>query len=211
MYVPPIFEESRPEVLAALMRDNPFATVVSNDAETGPAASHVPVFFDATGGAHGSLRFHLARPNPHAAVLAQGGLTLVIFHGPHAYVSPTWYRSGKPAVPTWNYAVVHCYGRPRVIEGEHLARHLGELVATFEPADGYSLERQPADFLEKMRGAIVGFEMPIERIEGKRKLGQNRVREDRLGAADGLEASEDPAGRVVGALMRSAAPVEKPT
>src|SRR5689334_20847767 len=108
MYVPPIYEESRPEVLAALMRENPFATVVSNDSDTGPVATHAPVFHDPAAGA---LRFHLARPNPHAALLARGGPTLVIFHGPHAYVSPTWYKSGKPSVPTWNYATVHCYGR----------------------------------------------------------------------------------------------------
>src|SRR5687767_14740706 len=107
MYVPPIFEETRPDVLAALMRENPFATVVSAGGEAGPTATQVPVFFDASAGGHGSLRFHFARPNPHARLLAEGGPTLVMFHGPHAYVSPTWYRSGGPAVPTWNYAAVH--------------------------------------------------------------------------------------------------------
>ena len=96
MYVPAAFEETRPEVLAALMRENPFAIVVSNGSESGPMASHVPVYFDAGGGARGNLRFHLARPNPHAALLAHAGERLIVFHGPHAYVSPTWYRSGKP-------------------------------------------------------------------------------------------------------------------
>src|SRR4051794_28060646 len=107
MYVPAVFAESRRDVLHAFMREHSFATVVTG-AGAGLVASHVPVVLLADRGEHGTLQFHLARPNPQGEALTAGAETLVMFHGPHAYVSPTWYETAE-RVPTWNYVAVHAY------------------------------------------------------------------------------------------------------
>jgi transcriptional regulator len=203
MYVPKSFEETRPDVLHGFIRQHPFATLVSTG-DCGPVASHVPMIFHADRGAHGTLAGHLARPNEQWRALADGSPdVLAIFHGPHAYISPTWYRSGSPAVPTWNYAAVHAYGRPRLIEGPALRRHLIELTAAFEPPspDGWNVDRLPPGFLDKLQGGVVGFEIEVTRLEGKWKMGQNRAAADREGAAAALAASGDPMGADVARLM----------
>lgn len=186
MYRPQHFNEPRTEVLQELIRQYSFGTLVSHvDGEM--MASHLPFLLQGEG-PQGTLLAHVARANPQWSAFRDGQQVLAIFHGPHAYVSPSWYET-ELSVPTWNYAVVHAYGVPRLIEevGE-LRELLREMVGTFEDAfeQPWSLDRLPEEFLERQMRAIVGFEIPISRLEGKVKMSQNRLAVDRAGAARGL-------------------------
>jgi transcriptional regulator len=131
--------------------------------------------------------------------------SLAIFHGPHSYVSPTWYAH-SPAVPTWNYAVIHAYGKPRFREDRpFIEAVVGDLVHRYEGerAEPWRIEDQPTDFLDRMLANIVGFEMPVLKIEAKFKLGQNRRLEDRAGTIAGLEREGSSEGIALAELMRS--------
>ena len=139
-------------------------------------------------------------------LLGEGGPTLAIFQGPHAYVSPGWYAA-HPSVPTWNYVAVHAYGRPALIEApDRVKALLARLVETYETgrAAPWRFDSLAADYVDGMIRGIVAFEMPIERLEGKAKLSQNRGAEDRAGAIRGLEATADPLAVATAALMREA-------
>jgi transcriptional regulator len=204
MYVPTAFAEQRLEVLHAFIRGHSFATVVTAGGD-GPVASHVPVLLLPASGPFGSLQFHLARQNEQAEALASGAAALVIFHGPHAYISPRWYAA-EVAVPTWNYVSVHARGTPRSLDDRALIEHLRSLSATHEPEGpaAWSPDRLPAETAAKLRGSIVAFEIVIERIEGKWKLGQNRAAADVRGAVEGLRASADPDAAKIADLMEAA-------
>jgi transcriptional regulator len=140
----------------------------------------------------GTLQFHLARANGHWNELASGARALAIFQGPHGYISPKWYKNPL-SVPTWNYVAVHATGTPRMLSDAQLTEHLHALVAAYEPGEGgWSTDALPPDFFDKLQRAVVGFEMEIADIYGKWKLGQNRSREDREGAIEGLRASNSP-------------------
>jgi transcriptional regulator len=203
MYVPAHFRIDDPAVVASFIQEFDFAAIVTN-APTGLIASHVPVVVSGEGQ---SLRItgHLARANGHWKAMDGQAESMVIFSGPHAYISPSWYVSTGPVVPTWNYAVVHAYGRP-VFRDD--AAFLQEVVETLtrryegRRAQPWSTERLPAEAFEKMLGAIVGFEMPVERYDAKFKLGQNRSTEDRAGAAAGLDAEQSPGASAVADFMR---------
>jgi transcriptional regulator len=203
MYIPAAFVETDAQVLAALMRDNAFATLVSAG-PGGMIASHVPLLHDPAGGPSGTLLGHLARPNPQVAALEAGAELLAIFPGPHAYVSPGWYAT-KPAVPTWNYTAVHAYGRARVLPHEELEPLLRRLSETYEAgrAAPWRFEDQPAGFTGDMMRGIVGFALPIERLEGKAKLSQNRPAADRAGVVAGLTEAGDANSLAIAALMRA--------
>src|SRR5262245_32634971 len=114
MYIPPAFAENRLDVLHDVMRKHDFATLITNGAD-GPFASHVPMFLLPGKGRFGALQAHVAVQNPHAQQLAAADTVLAIFHGPHGYISPTWYAT-QVVVPTWNYIVVHAYGRARALD-----------------------------------------------------------------------------------------------
>lgn len=205
MYVPEHFAEPDVAVCNALIRDNSFGTLVTA-IDGVPFATHLPFMLDVARGEHGTLVAHMARDNPHWREFASGGKSLAIFQGPHAYVSPSWYATKEKVVPTWNYAVVHAYGAPRIVEDEGAARaYLERLVeareAGLEPP--WRLENQPGDFIEAMAKGVVAFEIPIARLEGKWKMSQNRPPEDRAGAARGLAASDHPPARDVAMVMRA--------
>jgi transcriptional regulator len=202
MYIPPAFSEQRLDVIHDLMRRDSFASVVGNGPD-GLIASHVPVLLRPDRGAFGALQLHLARQNPQGILLAQNPEVLVIFQGPHAYISPTWYKSSV-AVPTWNYLAIHAYGRPRTLDDAELTEHLTQLASSYEPVDGWSPSRMPPEVLEKMKRNIVGFEIEISRLEGKWKLNQNRPREDVLAAIEGLLATGDEESSKVAELMKEA-------
>jgi transcriptional regulator len=201
MYRPKQFDDNDPARVAALMQRYSFATVVTHDG-TAPFATHMPVLFHADAGTHGTLVTHMARANPQWRHFADGREVLVIFHGPHAYVSPAWYET-QPAVPTWNYAVVHAYGIPQLVEdAASLRAMLRELVATFEHHRPMPYGDQLTDeYLDKLSPAIVGFEIPITRIEGKFKLSQNRIAADRSGVVATLQHSPDQTERELAELM----------
>src|SRR5689334_898547 len=173
MYVPQNYREERPSILHDLIRRFAFATLITNNTDGAFEANHLPLFLDTSRGPRGVLRGHVARPNTVWQSLgAQDSEVLCVFLGPHAYISPAWYRSAGPHVPTWNYAAVHVWGRPRLIDGPELREHLFELVEFFESsrADAWSARTLPEEFIDRMQRAIVGFEIEITRIQGKRKL-----------------------------------------
>ncbi|HLJ54338.1 MAG TPA: FMN-binding negative transcriptional regulator [Chthonomonadaceae bacterium] len=202
MYVPSWFREERLAAQHALMRSYPFAALVS-EVDGAPFASHVPFSLDPVRGPCGTLRAHVARSNPHWRSFDAGREALVIFQGPHAYVSPTWYTD-RPAVPTWNYAAVHAYGIPRLLDGEPLGTLLRELVAEFEaPDSGLDLADE---YVEQMARGVVGFEIEIGRIEGKVKMGQNRSSADRHAVVRALAASERNGDRELAEWMRANLP-----
>ena len=174
MYIPSSFRIDAADVLYDFIDDYSFATLVSVRGGI-PFATHLPLLLDRE---RKVLLGHVAKANPHAEVFGARSESLAIFHGPHAYISPAWYVTA-PAVPTWNYAAVHVYG-PLEPLSESRTRELVDLTV-----DKYESERSvpwpndlPQDFREKMLRGIVGFEMPIARIEGKFKLGQNRSEAD---------------------------------
>jgi transcriptional regulator len=189
MYRPAEFREDDRGALYALIRAHGFATLVTV-ADGAPFASHLPLLLDE---AHGALLGHVARANPQWRHFGPGE-AVAIFQGPHGYVSPSWYATA-PAVPTWDYVAVHAYGRPRVIEDPAAVRRLlARLVASAESAlpAPWSLDL-PEDFLARMVHGIVAFEMPLDRLAGKRKLSQNRSPADRAGVVAGLRAAGNDA------------------
>jgi transcriptional regulator len=204
MYIPPHFAEQRLDVLHELMTSHAFTTLITRG-EGGLIASHVPVLLLPTEGEFGTLQLHLAKPNPQCDDLASGVEALAIFQGPHGYVSPTWYANAA-LVPTWNYVAVHAYGTPRVMTDESLRDHLDALAATYEAtrAEAWDSGKLPGDVFEKLRRAIVGFEIPITRLEGKWKLGQNRTSADRIGAIQGLRSTGAPQDAVLANWMAAA-------
>jgi transcriptional regulator len=189
MYVPKHFAETDVARLHALMRAHTFATLVST-IDGAPFATHVPLLLDAERGLLGTLVGHVARANPHWQAFDGSRPALAIFHGPHAYVSPRWFAS-TPNVPSWNYEVVHASGTPQRQGDPAAVRALLERsAAVFEAGavEPWTLASVTADYVTGMQRGIVAFEIPIERLEGKRKLSQNKAVTDRAGIAAGLRA-----------------------
>jgi transcriptional regulator len=211
MYRPAHFREDRLDILHGLIRAHPFAQLVTAGTH-GIEANPLPMLIDPAASANGTLRGHLARGNGQVAALREGAEALVIFQGPQAYISPAWYP-GKNApgpghgkvVPTWNYVAVHAWGKPSVIDdAAWLRRLVGDLTDRHEHGrqNPWSVGDAPEDFIAAQLKAIVGIEIPIDRIEGKWKVSQNRSEPDRRGVVEGLRAEGDEvmAGLVEGAL-----------
>lgn len=206
MYTPSYFKDEDLVSLHRQIEVTRLATLVTFD-ETGLQASHVPLLLDPALGTHGTLSGHLAKANPQWKALATGAEALLIFQGADAYISPSFYPAkaehGK-VVPTWNYVVVHAYGRPEVFTDP--TRLLGIVRALTDKhestrAEPWAVSDAPADYIEKMLNGIVGFSIPIERLEGKRKLNQNRSAEDIAGVSKGLAASQDHSDQEIARLM----------
>jgi transcriptional regulator len=203
MYMPEPFKVLDEGEIRSFMDEYDFATLVSAPPQ-GLIATHLPVVVgrDESGLV---IAGHVARANPHWEIMNGSEESFVIFQGPHAYVSPTWYKNA-PAVPTWNYAVIHAYGKPTFRDDrEFVETVLRELVQKHESGRTapWRIEDQPADFHERMLAHIVGFEMPVLKIEAKFKLGQNRRLEDRIGTVEGLERDVSAGGLALAAFMRS--------
>jgi len=200
MYVPEHFRVRHHEDAIAFMRANPFAILISST-DTGPFATYLPLFVkqqDETILLHG----HVAKANPHWRYLEQQAQCLTIFHGPHAYISPSNYVA-RESVPTWNYAAVHVYGEARIFSSEsevHLM--LEELMNTFEPAYREQWEMLSAKFRDNMLRSIVGFEITATNVEGKFKLSQNRPRQDQSNVMEALEKSTDSTVAGVAHMMK---------
>jgi transcriptional regulator len=165
--------------------------------------SHVPLLVDRTVPGAEKLLGHVARANHHWRLFDGKTPAVAMFHGPHAYVSPAWYAS-SPSVPTWNYAVVHVLGTPRTVDDEATLDIIRRLIERYEGprSDRWSGEL-PADYVSNLLGAIVGFELPIDRLEGKFKLGQNKNTADRAGLLAGLEGEPDRASQELAAFTRA--------
>jgi len=197
MYIPASFHVDDSAKLAAVIREHSFATLVTHDGAA-PFASHLPMLFRPELGPHGTLVSHMARANAQWRHFADGREVLAVFHGPHGYISPSWYQT-QPAVPTWNYATVHAYGVPAMFDDpERVATLLGETVSAYDSTWSGEL---PGELRDRLMQAIVAFEIPITRIEGKFKLGQNRSPADQQGVFDALIASDDPGNMALARMM----------
>src|SRR5579864_1818197 len=189
MYTPKAFREDDIDTLHAFMREYSFATLVTQQ-DGKLLASHLPFLLDAERGilsggqvSYGTLIAHMARANPQWRTFAETQEALAIFQGPHTYISPSWYEDDvAQSVPTWNYAVVHAYGIPHLIEDTTaLYTVLQALVQKHESHFEKPWTLQPlGDFMQNKMRAIVGFQIPITRLEGKYKLNQNRSVNDQV-------------------------------
>ncbi|NUP05470.1 MAG: FMN-binding negative transcriptional regulator [Polyangiaceae bacterium] len=202
MYVPKQFAPIGGDASRTLIEQRPFATFVTVEGGE-PFATHLPLLFHADGSTHGVLFGHVARANPQWRHFDDGRHAMAVFNGPHAYVSPRWYTT-EGQVPTWNYAVVHAYGTPRVVADDRARNVIEQIVARFEndQPQPWTMDGLGEEDISSMLRAIVVFEMPIDRLEGKWKVGQNRESVDRTSAADHLDASGDPDAMVIAGWMR---------
>lgn len=205
MYVPPAFREDDPAILHELIRTARLSTLVTGTAQ-GPIGTPLPLYFEAEEGEHGTLYGHLARANPQWQA-APIGEAMAIFMGADAYVSPSWYAGKQEhhkVVPTWNYEAVHAYGPVEFFEDpQRLLDAVTRLTTIHEqamPTPWQVADAPPAFVAAQLRG-IVGVRLPISRLEGKRKLSQNRPAADRAGVVRGLSGSLDPADRRIAALI----------
>jgi transcriptional regulator len=192
VYLPPWFAAHDNDAIARLVREYPFATLIT---ATGGEAqiSHLPLLHHAEPAPHGTLIGHMARANPHWRELAERP-SIAVFQGPHAYVSPSWYTQPAAMVPTWNYAVVHVHGTVELVDDRAATlATVEELTRRFESgrAAPWRLQLEGAR-LDAMLGAIVAFRMAITRVDAKFKLSQNRGAADRDGVIAGLLADHHP-------------------
>jgi len=190
MYQPSAFREDRLETLHELIRSHPLATLITSGID-GLIANLVP-FIVVDSGDKGTLRAHIAKANDQVAALRAGTETLVVFQGPEAYITPTWYPAKKEhgrVVPTWNYVVVQARGTPRVIDDAVWLRTQIEALTLSQEgprAEPWKVTDAPPEFVDKQIKAIIGIEIPILTIEGKWKVSQNRSDADRHGVCEGL-------------------------
>lgn len=193
MYVPAQFEEDRPEVLQQLMREHSLGTLVTLGVE-GLNADHIPFEIDPAPAPFGTLRAHVARNNPLWRNCSPDVESLIVFQGAQTYISPSWYASKQEnhrVVPTFNYMVVHAYGRLRAIEDRAwLVALLGRLTDKYEAGrtPPWRMSDAPADYLEKMLPAIVGIEIPVTKLIGKWKVSQNQPMANRTSVERALRA-----------------------
>ena len=198
MYIPKDFLIDDRAELLRFMRANMFAIIVSDDAGT-PIATHMPVVVAREEPL--TLWSHLALANSQWKTFERGGETLVIFQGPHAFISPSYYAT-KQSVPTWNYAVAHVYGTPKILTDDQ--SKLSVLAATFqvtEPQAQRQWDEAPADYRERLLAGMVAFEITVTRLEGKYKLSQNRTRDEQARIAEALSKDHDTLIAGVGKMM----------
>ena len=189
MYIPEHFRVEDHDTAIAFMRANPFAILVSTTNE-GLFATHVPVVIRETA-EQTTIRGHVAKANPHWRYLEEQTNCLMIFHGPHAYVSPTNYAT-RENVPTWNYGAVHAYGKARTFsETPELLGMLHDLIPTFEAAYAEQWTSLSEAYRARMLSHIVGFEIEVFRLEAKFKLSQNRTRDEQQKVIDSLSRADD--------------------
>jgi transcriptional regulator len=199
MYIPEHFRVRDHADAIAFMQANPFVILVSTN-EDGPFASHVPVVLREEGDQL-IVRGHFAKANPHWRYLEQQSQCLTIFHGPHAYISPSLYTNVE-SVPTWNYGAVHAYGNARLYSSpEDLQVVLHELMGTFEPAYAAQWASLDEAYRQQMLNHIVGFEVKVTELQAKFKLGQNRTKQDQANMIASLGEAEDTAISGVARMM----------
>lgn len=209
MYVPKHNEVLDTALMHDLMRSHPLGAWVTHD-DGGLAANHIPFLLDPSRGEFGTLMGHVARANPVWQSFSKSVDSLVIFQGPQAYVTPSWYpakREHGRVVPTWNYVVVHAHGMPRVIEDrDWLVRHVEQQTSVRESGQEmpWKVTDAPTDFIDAMLRAIVGIEIPLTRLTGKWKVSQNRPEADRQGVVNGLLAQGDDASRAMAQIVKNA-------
>jgi transcriptional regulator len=208
MYLPESFEETRVESMHDLIRCYPLATLVTLSSGS-LNANHIPFYLSENPQPFGTLQGHVARSNPLWRNLSSDIEALVVFHGPEAYISPSWYatkRETDRVVPTWNYVVVHAYGTLRSIEDAHWIRlHLDNLTAHQESefSEPWKVADAPTEFLDEMINAIVGIEMVITKLTGKWKISQNQSKSNKAGVINGLRERSGPWALIMSDLVAS--------
>jgi len=206
MYIPKDFRVEDLNILHADMQQNSLATLVSITS-AGLVATHLPILLDEQRGPYGTILGHVSRANLQWQQSDPGVEALLIFTGPDTYVSPSWYPAKQETgrvVPTWNYAAIHAYGKLNFFDdAERLRQIVTRLTDRHEAAFAkpWLVTDAPSNYIDSQLKAIVGFEMPILRIEGKRKFNQNRSTADRSGVIQGLRALNDPQKTEVAAFM----------
>lgn len=200
MYIPEHFRVREHATAVAFMRANPFAILVSSNDDV-PFATHLP-FVIQEQEERMVLRGHVAKANPHWRYLQQESRALTIFHGPHAYISPTNYAT-RENVPTWNYGAVHVYGEARVFSSsDELLTVLHQLIPMFEPAYAEQWASLNNEYRDRMLSHIVGFEIKVTQIEAKFKLSQNRAKEEQGKVIESLSMATDTTVSGIARLMR---------
>jgi transcriptional regulator len=205
MYTPPAFVEDDPAILRQIIHEARLATLVTATAD-GLVATPLPLILDESESGQAVLLGHIAKANPQWKLPAMGD-ALAIFSGPDAYVTPSWYASKREhgkVVPTWNYVAVHVYGQAEFFEDEDRLREAVTRLTNLHEGprqEPWSVTDAPDPFIRSQLKGIVGVRMPVSRIEGKRKMSQNRPEADRVGVAEGLASSDRPSDRAVARLI----------
>ncbi len=187
MYTPSSFKEENPDVLFELIETYNFGVLFSQHGEA-PEATHLPFLVDKNRGANGTLIAHFAKANKHWKSLDESKEVLAVFQGPHTYITPSWYKN-RETVPTWNYATVHVFGKPKVIHNLDELREMVTRLTHFhedQVDSDWSLEESGKHFEIDLK-AITGLEIEITRMEGKFKFNQNRKEEDQRNVIENLE------------------------
>ena len=208
MYIPKQFEEPRVEIMHELIRAYPLATLVTHSS-SGLNANHIPLHLSESPAPYGTLRGHIARANPLFGEIAEGLESLVVFHGPDSYITPSWYATKKETgqvVPTWNFAVVHAYGALRVVDNaswlrEQLDGLTNHNQATFPKP--WAVSDAPNDYIERIMAAIVGVEVVITKLLGKWKVSQNQPTRNQIGVISGLRVSGHPETEAMATLVEA--------
>jgi transcriptional regulator len=192
LYIPDAHRVEDLKLLQDTMDDYPFVELVT----TAPTLriTHIPVWLDRSAGKFGALYGHVAKHNPQSTVFDSRNTAVIVFHGPHAYISPSWYENPK-SVPTWNFSTVHASGKPQpVTEESQFHALLATLIARSEgkySKSNYKFDELPASYTSSLMQGIVGFRMPIDVLEGKFKLGQERSEKDKASIVAHLKMSPD--------------------
>lgn len=205
MYLPEQFAECQPSELQRILRDHPLGILITHT-HRGLDANHIPFELDDRRGPAGTLVAHIARANPLCCQVENGMQVLAIFRGAQGYISPTWYPSKQEThrhVPTWNYEVVHAHGTIRTVDDENFVRgvvaRLTRRHETTQPHP-WKIRDAPREYIDQQLKQIVGVEVEITRMEGKRKLSQNRERRDFEGVVRALEQQGNEA--LAAAMMK---------
>jgi transcriptional regulator len=198
LYIPTLYREEDREKILAFLKQNNFPAIVSFDGEK-PVATHTPVEMAEDENGRLTIYGHISRANPQWKTFGKQEI-LLIFQGSHTYISPRWYNHVN--VPTWNYMMIHVYGKVRLLQGDELFALLSRLVHNHEPNTQYSLESLPQDFVQKEMKGVVGFAIDVTRIDAGYKLSQNRNDEDHENIIRELDKREDEDSIRVAKAMR---------
>ncbi|MEZ9627125.1 FMN-binding negative transcriptional regulator [Aliivibrio fischeri] len=184
MFIPRNMEMKDHNLICNFIKNNNFGVLTSSDL----TATHIPFVLKSDEGNKGTLYGHLAKANKHWKQF-QNQRVLIVFNGPHAYISPTWYLY-KPAVPTWNYAAVHCYGIVEIIDGEGVNEVMDDTILAHEPELLLNSDIMSTEYQAKLKNAIVAFKIVIDDYQDVEKLGQQRKIEDQHGVHLALKESK---------------------
>lgn len=189
MYPPDHYTDNSPEFLARVLREHSFG-VLTTAGRGGQCATHLPILFDPDEGENGALYGHIAAINPQVKHLNGHSHGMVVFSGPHAYISPTWIAPSPKSVPTWNYTAVHVWGRPIELTPAQSSGLMARLNAQYEGQAGWDMTQMDADYAKVLlEKHIIWFKMDIEKISGLRKMSQNKSAEVREQIITGLKAA----------------------